>query len=82
MNTGEFGDSVQEYLRASGNSQKELADAVGLHPKVLSRKLNNSGNAHLTHMEIQRIVTTLARWQAITTLVRKNGISLLSINLK
>ena len=67
MNTGAFSESVQEYVRASGYSQKELADAVGLHPKVLSRKLNNSGNAHITHLEVQRIVTTLASWQAIST---------------
>src|SRR5256886_1789653 len=67
MNTGAFSESVQEYVRASGYSQKELADEVGLHPKVLSRKLNNSGNAHLTHLEVQRIVTALARWQAIST---------------
>src|SRR6266536_1146371 len=67
MDTCEFGDSVQRYVRVSGYSQKELADAIGLHPKVLSRKLNNSGNAHLTHLEVQRIVTTLAFWQAIST---------------
>ena len=67
METGEFGESVQRYVRASGYSQKELADALGLHPKVLSRKLNNSGNAHLTHLEVQRIITALARWQAIST---------------
>jgi predicted ATPase len=67
METGEFGESVQRYVRASGYSQKELADALGLHPKVLSRKLNNSGNAHLTHLEVQRIITELARWQAIST---------------
>jgi predicted ATPase len=67
MNTGEFSHSVQEYIRTSGYSQKELAEEVGLNAKVLSRKLNNSGNAHLTHLEIQRIITTLARWQAIST---------------
>ncbi|HEY6284478.1 MAG TPA: NB-ARC domain-containing protein, partial [Ktedonobacteraceae bacterium] len=67
MNTSAFGDCVQEYIRASGYSQKELADAVGLHPKVLSRKLNNSGNAHLTHLEVKRIITTFARWHAVST---------------
>src|SRR5207253_1598858 len=45
---------------------KELADELGLHPKVLSRKLNSSGNAHLTHMEVKRIIITLARWHALT----------------
>ena len=67
MNTNAFGDCVQEYIRASGYSQKELADAVGLHPKVLSRKLKNSGNAHLTQLDVQRIVTTLAHWHMIST---------------
>src|SRR5260370_3913982 len=67
METGEFGESVQRYVGASGYPQMQLADAVGLHSKVLSRKLNNSGNAHLSHLEVQRIITALARWQAIST---------------
>ncbi len=62
-----FGERVQEYLRISGYSQKNLADKLSLHPKVLSRKLNNSGNAHLTQLEVKLIVKTLASWQAITT---------------
>jgi len=67
MNTSAFSECVQEYLRESGYSQKELADEIGLNPKVLSRKLNHSGKAHLTHLEIHRIVITLARWRAIAT---------------
>ncbi len=63
---GTFSDSVQTYLRTSGYSQKELADELGLHPKVLSRKLNSSGNAHLTLLEVKRIIITLARWHALT----------------
>ncbi|MBA2681842.1 MAG: hypothetical protein H0U76_26030, partial [Ktedonobacteraceae bacterium] len=62
-----FSESVQGYLRTSGYTQKELANVLGLHPKVLSRKLHGSGNARLTHLEVQRIITTLARWHAITT---------------
>ena len=69
MNTSAFSECVQEYIRASGNSQRELADEIGLHPKVLSRKLNNSGKAYLTHLEVRRIVLTLARWRAISTQV-------------
>jgi predicted ATPase len=65
INTCAFGDRVQEFVRTSGYAQKELAEAIGLHPKVLSRKLN--GRSHLTHLEVQRIVTTLARWHAIIT---------------
>src|SRR5437660_3968209 len=67
MNVDAFSKSIQEYLRASGYSQKELAGELGLHPKVLSRKLNGSGSARLTHLEVQRIITTLARWHVITT---------------
>lgn len=62
-----FRESIKEYLRSSGYSQRELAHELGLNAKVLSRKLNNSGNAHLTHLEIRSIITTLARWHAITT---------------
>ncbi len=67
LNAISFGDSVQEYVHTSGYSQKELAKAIGLHPKVLSRKLNGSGKAYLTHLEVEHIITTLARWHAITT---------------
>src|SRR6266480_6652530 len=67
MGVGAFRDRVQTYLRTSGYSQKELAEALGLHPKVLSRKLHGSGNAHPTHLEVRRIITALARWQVIAT---------------
>jgi len=67
IHTYAFGDSVQAYVHTSGYSQKELAEALSLHPKVLSRKLNGSGKAHLTYLEVQRIITTLARWRAITS---------------
>ncbi len=74
---GTFSDSVQTYLRTSGYSQKQLADVLGLHPKVLSRKLHGSGNARLTHLEVRHIITTLARWQAITT--RDEALQLLEL---
>ena len=64
---GKFSDSVQTYLRTSGHSQKELANELGLHQKVLSRKLNESGKAHLTHLEVQSIIITLAHWRVIAT---------------
>src|SRR3989440_4928130 len=67
LNMGAFSSSVQRYLRSSGYAQKQLADALGLHPKVLSRKLNGTDNAQLTHLEIQRTITMLARWYAITS---------------
>ncbi len=58
---------IQKYLRASGHVQHELAREVGLHPKVLSRKVNRSGEARLNHQEIKGIIKTLARWHAITS---------------
>jgi predicted ATPase len=62
-----FRESIKEYLRSSGYAQRELAHELGLNAKVLSRKLNGSGNARLTHLEIRGIITTLANWHAITT---------------
>jgi len=67
MNLSLFGERVQEYIRVSGFSQKDLADEIGLNPKVLSRKLNRSGKAYLTHLEIHRIIITLAHWRTIST---------------
>src|SRR5581483_4768064 len=76
--TGEtFSDRVQAYLRASGYSQKDLADELGLHSKVLSRKLHGSSNAHMTQLEVGRIIKTFARWRAITT--RSEAIQLLEL---
>ncbi len=71
MSKGPHGDTlsdcIQAFLRSSGYSQKKLAEEVGLHPKVLSRKLNGSGNSHLTHLEARSIIVILTRWHAITT---------------
>jgi transcriptional regulator with XRE-family HTH domain len=67
MNVESFSDVLQKYLRSSGYSQKQLADALALHHKVLSRKLNGNNNAHLTYQELQRIIIQLAEWRAITT---------------
>lgn len=62
-----FKESIKAYLRSSGYAQSELAHELGLHAKVLSRKLNGNANAHLTHQEIRSIITTLANWRAIAT---------------
>lgn len=70
-------DSVKAYLRKSGYSQKELANELGLNPRVLSRKLNGRDNAYLTHQEIQRLITQLAEWHAITT--QDEALHLLSV---
>ncbi len=67
MDGDAFSESVQNYLRNSGYAQKELADKVGLHPKVLSRKFHGTDGAHLTHHEIRRIVLELAEWHVFHT---------------
>src|SRR5690349_12822214 len=67
MQLQEFSAKVQAYRRATSNTQKELAEALGLHPQVLSRKFNGLANASLTHPEIKQIIKTLASWMAITT---------------
>ncbi len=62
-----FSSCVQTLLHSSGYAQKELADALGLNHKVLSRKLNNSGKARLNHQNIQKIILQLVDWNIITT---------------
>src|SRR5258708_8274995 len=67
MDVAAFGGRVQKYLRASGYTQKQLADALGLQLKVLSRKLHGNEDVRLTQIEVRRIITTMASWQAIAT---------------
>src|SRR5579885_304893 len=67
MNVEAFRDCVQRYLRTGGYKQEELADAIGLHSKVLSRKLNRNANARLTLREVRAIAITLANWHVLTT---------------
>lgn len=62
-----FRDGVRTYRRSVGRSQQQLAAAVGVHPNVLSHKLNGHGRALLTAPEAIRIVTTLAGWGALET---------------
>src|SRR5262245_25882111 len=67
MGLQEFRDKVWEYRRQAGFTQIALADALGLHPKVLSQKLNGSSGYSLNHPEIKQLIKTLAGWEAITT---------------
>src|SRR6516164_9832646 len=62
-----FREAVQSHRRALGRTQRELAQAIGLHPNVLSHKLHGSDGALLTQAEVVGIVVTLARWGALTT---------------
>jgi non-specific serine/threonine protein kinase len=61
----DFREQVRTYRRAVGRSQQQLASAIGVHPNVLSHKLNAHGRAVLTTPEAIRIVTTLAEWGAL-----------------
>jgi predicted ATPase len=61
----EFREQVRAYRRAAGRSQQQLASAIGIHPNVLSHKLNRHGQAVLTTPEVIGIVTTLAEWGAL-----------------
>ena len=61
-----FSNFLRDHLRGTDHFQKELANTLGLHPKVLSRKLNGTENSHLTAQEVWKIVDTLIRWKAIT----------------
>ncbi|NWF67957.1 MAG: tetratricopeptide repeat protein [Chloroflexi bacterium] len=67
MPRDEFRAKTQQYLRAAGLTQKQLARELVLNATVLSHKLNETDQMRLTHPEIKGIVRLLAQWQAITT---------------
>lgn len=77
MNIEAFRDYVQRYLRTGGYKQEELAKAIGLHSKVLSRKLNGNANAQLTLREVRAIVMALADWHVLTS--REELLALLAV---
>ncbi|MBV9206712.1 MAG: helix-turn-helix transcriptional regulator, partial [Actinobacteria bacterium] len=60
-----FRVAVRERRRLAGRTQQQLARAIGLHPNVLSHKLNGSDQAVLTSVDVIAMVTTLAGWGAI-----------------
>jgi predicted ATPase len=62
-----FREAVRQHRRAAGHTQQQLARAIGLHPDVLSHKLNGRDNAVLTVPEVLGIVTTLAGWGSLVT---------------
>src|SRR6185437_2827795 len=61
-----FSTKVQTYIRSTGHKQKEMAVAIGIDPKVLSRKFRSSENAYFTTRDIREVLLTLINWQAIT----------------
>ena len=62
-----FREAVREHRRAVGRTQQQLARSIGLHPDVLSHKLNGRDNAVLTAPDVIGIATTLAGWGALVT---------------
>jgi len=62
-----FRAAVRDHRRAVGRTQQQLARSIGLHPDVLSHKLNERDNAVLTVPDVIGIVTTLASWGALVT---------------
>jgi predicted ATPase len=60
-----FREAVREHRRIVGRDQQQLARSIGLHPHVLSHKLNGRGSAVLTVPEVIGIATTLASWGAL-----------------
>jgi predicted ATPase len=77
MDRPAFRTAVNGYRRPTGHTQQELAHALGLHPKVLSHKLNGSDGAVLRHDEVRGIVRVLAGWGALMT--RTQAIELLGL---
>jgi predicted ATPase len=62
-----FRAALNGYRRPTGRGQQELARELGLHPAVLSHKLNGNDGAALRHDEVRGIVRTLAAWHALET---------------
>ncbi|HEY6541112.1 MAG TPA: NB-ARC domain-containing protein, partial [Ktedonobacteraceae bacterium] len=62
-----FREKVSDACRQAGRLQKELAGALGIDTKVLSRKLHGAKRAFLTHEQVKQVIKTLASWDAIST---------------
>src|SRR5689334_17235168 len=77
MQLAAFRAALSGYRRPTGHGQQELAQALGLHPAVLSHKLHGSDGAALRHDEVRGIVRTLAEWHAFET--RAQAVELLEL---
>jgi predicted ATPase len=76
-NLERFREKVSAARRKAGKFQSDLADELGIDPKVLSRKLHGAKQVVLTHVEVKKIIGALASWDAITT--RDEAVELLSL---
>ena len=65
-----FREKVTDARRQAGRLQKELAGALGIDAKVLSRKLHGAKQTFLTHEEVKQVIKTLASWDAIASQVQ------------
>ncbi len=74
---GRFRERVRAARRCAGRTQQQLAREIGLHPHVLSHKLNGSPGAVLNTREALAIVATLAEWGGITA--RRDAAELLDL---
>jgi predicted ATPase/Tfp pilus assembly protein PilF len=66
MNLELLREKIKTYRQLCGYSQKELAAELGLHPVVLSHKLNGTGRYLLNHAEIKQIILILVKWDALS----------------
>jgi predicted ATPase len=62
-----FREAVRAHRRTAGRPQQQLARAMGLHPAVLSHKLNGTDSAVLTTADVVAIVTVLADWGVLVS---------------
>lgn len=62
-----FRTAVRSARRTAGHTQRQLARAIGLHPDVLSHKLNGHEGSLLTNRDVLAIVATLVEWGAVAT---------------
>ncbi len=62
-----FRERVRTARRTAGRTQQQLAREIGLHPHVLSHKLNGAPGAVLNSREAMGIVVTLAAWGGIAS---------------
>jgi transcriptional regulator with XRE-family HTH domain len=57
-----FREAVRARRRAAGRTQRQLARTIGLHPDVLSHKMNGNDSAVLTISDVVAIVIAFADW--------------------
>jgi predicted ATPase len=62
-----FRAELRSRRRAAGRTQQQLARAAGLHPDVLSHKLNGSDGAVLTVVDAVGLITVLAEWGLVAS---------------